>query len=45
VNSQGKTRKELLENLQSALKEALDLNRAEVRYAAGKTFEEASISI
>jgi predicted RNase H-like HicB family nuclease len=45
VNSQGRTRKELLENLQSALKEALAMNRAEARQAAGKSFEEASISV
>ncbi len=45
VNSQGRTRKELLENLQSALKEALELNRAEARQAAGSSFEEASISV
>ena len=29
VNSQGRSRKELLENLRSALSEALQLNRAE----------------
>ncbi len=45
VNSQGKTRKELLDNLKSALKEALAMNRAEARHAAGKSFEEASISV
>ena len=45
VNSQGKTRKELLNNLQSALKEALAMNRAEARQAAGQSYEEASISI
>lgn len=45
VNSQATTRKRLLENLKSALKEALELNRAEARRAAGKSFEEASISI
>ena len=45
VNSQGKTRKELLDNLQSALQEALEMNRAEARDAAGKSFEEASISV
>jgi predicted RNase H-like HicB family nuclease len=28
VNTQGKTRAELLENLRSALKEALEMNRA-----------------
>jgi predicted RNase H-like HicB family nuclease len=45
VNSQATTRKRLLENLRSALKEALELNRAEAREAAGRAFEEASISI
>jgi len=45
VNSQGRTRKELVENLQSALKEALEMNRAEARRAAGKSFEEMSISV
>ena len=30
VNSQGHTREELLENLQSALEEALEMNRADV---------------
>jgi predicted RNase H-like HicB family nuclease len=45
VNCQGQTRKKLIENLRSALKEALELNRAEARHAAGKSFEEASISI
>lgn len=34
VNSQGKTRAELLRNLRSALKEALELNREEARLAA-----------
>lgn len=29
VNSQGRTREELLENLRSALHEALEMNRAE----------------
>ena len=31
VNSQGQTREELLENLQDALEEALEMNRAEAR--------------
>ena len=30
VNSQGRTREELIENLQSALHEALEMNRQEV---------------
>jgi predicted RNase H-like HicB family nuclease len=45
VNSRGRTRKELVENLQSALKEALEMNRAAARQSAGKNFEEARISI
>jgi predicted RNase H-like HicB family nuclease len=31
VNSQGKTREELLENLHDALEEALEMNRADAR--------------
>jgi predicted RNase H-like HicB family nuclease len=34
VNSQGKTREELLDNLRSALEEALEMNREEARKAA-----------
>ena len=45
VNSQGSSRAVLLDNLKSALKDALELNRAEARNAAGKSFEVASISI
>jgi predicted RNase H-like HicB family nuclease len=45
VNSQGRTRTELLENLQSALKEVLEMNWAEARQVAGQSFEETSISI
>jgi predicted RNase H-like HicB family nuclease len=45
VNSQGRTRNELLDNLQAALREALELNRAEARYAAGESFEVQTISI
>jgi predicted RNase H-like HicB family nuclease len=44
VNSQGNTREELLENLQSALKEALEMNRQEAQQAAGEHFEEIHIS-
>ncbi len=43
VNSQGKTREELLENLQSALEEAVEMNRADARAAAKGAFEEVSI--
>jgi len=36
VNSQGKTRAELLKNLRSALREAIEMNRAEARSQAGQ---------
>jgi len=44
VNSQGSTREELLENLQSALTEALQMNRLDALDAAGNVFEEVQIS-
>ena len=44
VNSQGRTRKKLLENLRDALDEALEMNREEARAAAKGTYEEVSIS-
>jgi predicted RNase H-like HicB family nuclease len=37
VNSQGATRDELLENLQDALEEAIEMNRADARAAASGT--------
>jgi predicted RNase H-like HicB family nuclease len=43
VNSQGKTKAELLKNLKSALKEAVAFNRAEARAAAQSDYEEALI--
>ncbi|HEV8061710.1 MAG TPA: type II toxin-antitoxin system HicB family antitoxin [Gemmataceae bacterium] len=43
VNSQGKTRDELLDNLRDALEEALEMNRAEARAAASGAYEEVSI--
>jgi predicted RNase H-like HicB family nuclease len=43
VNSQGKTRDELLDNLRDALEEALEMNRADARAAANGAFEEVSI--
>lgn len=43
VNSQGRTRAELLENLEDALREALEMNRADARAAARGVFEEVSI--
>lgn len=45
VNSQGATREELLENLRSALKEAIEMNRADALSAAGGVFEEASVHV
>jgi len=44
VNSQGRTREELLANLRDALEEAIDMNRADARAAAGNSFEEVSLS-
>ena len=44
VNSQARTRDELLENLQSALQEALEMNRADARDACEGPYEEVSIS-
>jgi predicted RNase H-like HicB family nuclease len=43
VNAQGHTREELIENLRSALSEALEMNRAEARSAAAGAFEEEAI--
>jgi predicted RNase H-like HicB family nuclease len=43
VNSQGRTREELLENLRDALQEALEMNRAEARAAATGSYEEVNI--
>jgi predicted RNase H-like HicB family nuclease len=44
VNSQGQTREELLENLRSALEEALEMNRQDARAAAQGAYEEVSLS-
>jgi len=44
VNSQGKTREELLDNLRDALDEALEMNRADARAAAKGAFEEVSLA-
>jgi predicted RNase H-like HicB family nuclease len=43
VNSQGETRDELMENLRSALVEALEMNRSEARQCAVPGFEEIRI--
>lgn len=44
VNSQGATREELMDNLGSALEEALEMNRETARSAAGDEFEEVIIT-
>lgn len=44
VNSQGRTREELLDNLRDALQEALEMNRQEARAAITGTFEEVSLT-
>lgn len=44
VSSQGNSREELLENLRSALFEALAMNREDALQAAGDHFEEVHIS-
>ena len=45
VNSQGKTRAELLRNLRSALKEALEFNREDAIAAAKTDYEEQAILV
>jgi predicted RNase H-like HicB family nuclease len=44
VNSQGHTREELMENLHSALQEALEMNRADALAIATGPYEEVSLS-
>jgi predicted RNase H-like HicB family nuclease len=44
VNAQGESREELIENLRSALKEALELNRSEALAACQGPYEEVSIA-
>ena len=44
VNSQGRTRDELLDNLRDALAEVLEMNRADARAAAIGSYEEVSLS-
>ncbi len=43
VNSQGRTREELLDNLRNALEEILEMNRAEARAAVAGVYEEVSL--
>ena len=45
VNSQGKTKVELVKNLRSALREALEFNREDARRAAQEDYEEAAILV
>ncbi len=45
VNCQGRTRAELLKNLRSALKEALEMNRADALAAAAADFVEEPIAV
>jgi predicted RNase H-like HicB family nuclease len=45
VNSQGKTRAELVKNLRSALKEALEFNREDALAAAEQDYEEEPILV
>ena len=45
VNSQGISRKELIENLRSALKEALEMNQAEALAATTGDYEEVSLEV
>ena len=45
VNSQGATREELMENLRSALKEALEINRADPLAATNGEYEEVSLQV
>jgi predicted RNase H-like HicB family nuclease len=45
VNSQGKTRRELIKHLRSALKEALEFNREEALVAARSDYEETPILV
>jgi predicted RNase H-like HicB family nuclease len=45
VNCQERTREELVETLKVTLAEAIELNRAEARGAAGSEFEELEIAV
>ena len=45
VDSQGKTRAELMKNLRSALSEALEFNRKDALKAAESDYEEAPIPV
>ncbi len=45
VNCQGKTRPELLKNLRSALREAIEFNRQGALACAGNEYEEAELRV
>ena len=45
VNSQRKTRAELLKNLRSALREAIEMNREEARSLEGHSNKEAHLKV
>ena len=45
VNAQARTRKELLDDLRSALREALEMNRADALSAAHSAYEEINIQL
>ncbi|HZP92024.1 MAG TPA: hypothetical protein VFB20_03965 [Burkholderiales bacterium] len=45
VNCQERTRDELLESLRITLGEALEMNRADAKEAAGKDYEEFKIAV
>lgn len=44
VNSQGSTRQELMDNLRSALEEALEMNRADALEGVAGDYEEVSLT-
>lgn len=45
VNSQGKTRDELVDNLRDELGDALEINRAEARASAEGEYEEVTLDL
>ena len=45
VNCQERTRDELVESLRVTLSEALEMNRADAKQAAGKGYEELTIAV
>ncbi len=45
MNSQARTRRELIENLRSALKEALEMNQAEALAATTGKYQEVILEV